>query len=40
LASFTSFIETLNPHIKELFEPALTEAWKYHLAAYEVRAHV
>jgi hypothetical protein len=40
LASFTNFIETLSPEAKELFEPALTDAWKYHLAAYEVNAYV
>ena len=40
LATFTSFMETLDQGAKELFEPALTEAWEYHLFAYEVRAHV
>jgi hypothetical protein len=40
LAAFNYFIETLDPGTKELFEPALTEAWEYHLFAYEVRAQV
>jgi hypothetical protein len=40
LASFTNFIETLSPDAQQLFQPALTDAWKYHLAAYEVNAHV
>jgi hypothetical protein len=40
LGASTKFIETLDPAIKELFEQALTEAWKYHLSAYEVRGEL
>jgi hypothetical protein len=40
LAACTKFIETLDPGTKELFEAALTEAWKYHLSAFEVRGQV
>jgi hypothetical protein len=40
LAAFTKFIETLDPETKELFEPALTDAWKYYYSAFEVRCHV
>jgi hypothetical protein len=40
LAASTKFIETLDPGTKDLFEPALTEAWKYHLSAFELRGQV
>jgi hypothetical protein len=40
LAACTKFIETLDPGTKELFEAALTEAWKYHHSAFEVRGQV
>jgi hypothetical protein len=40
LAAFNNFIETLDPGTKGLFEPALAEAWKYHLFPYEMRANV
>ena len=40
LATFTEFIETLDPHTKGLFDPALTDAWKYYYSAFEVRGRV
>jgi hypothetical protein len=40
LAAFTKFIETLDPGIRELFEPDLTEAWKYYIWPFEVRGEV
>jgi hypothetical protein len=40
LGASTKFIETLDPGTKELFQPALTEAWKYYLSALEVRVQV
>lgn len=40
LAASTRFVETLDPGTKELFYPALTEAWKYHLSALEVIGQV
>jgi len=36
LASASRFVELLDPAIKTLFQPALTEAWKYHLASHEL----
>jgi hypothetical protein len=40
LAAFANFIETLDPDTKELFEPALIEAWKYHVFPYEMKAQL
>jgi hypothetical protein len=40
LAASTRFVQTLDPSTKALFYPALTEAWKYHLSAFEVTGDV
>jgi hypothetical protein len=40
LAAFTKFIESLDPGTKELFQPALAEAWRHHHSTFEVRGRV
>jgi hypothetical protein len=40
LAASTRFVDSLDPDTKELFYPALTEAWKYFFSAFEVRGQV
>ena len=40
LAAFTRFVDSLDPATKELFQPALAEAWRYQLSAFEVRGRL
>ena len=40
LAASTRFVDSLDEATKELFYPALTEAWRYYFSAFEVRGQL